>query len=147
MIVKGMIRKSCELYEEFREPRHIRLRRSSRHHRLEEEYIKNYNIEEHVLYRKQELASICQTVQYYKYEKEILHYLNKKVGIYTEENIYELLGRYLIGESNNDKKGDSKKIMEYRLNLKDKNLRVGEIYVCHCPNLLDHFSYMVLSNT
>jgi len=147
MIVKGMIRKSCELYEEFREPRHLRLRRSSRHHRLEEEYIKNYNIEEHVLYRKQELASICQTYKYYKYEKEILHYLNKKVGIYTEENIYELLGRYLIGESNNDKKGDSKKIMEYRLNLKDKNLRVGEIYVCHCPNLLDHFSYMVLSNT
>ena len=82
-----------------------------------------------------------------KYEKEILHYLNKKVGIYTEENIYELLGHYLIGESNTDKKGDSKKIMEYRLNLKDKNLRVGEIYVCHCPNLLDHFSYMVLSNT
>ena len=141
-----MIRKSCRLYEEFREPRELRLRRSSRHPRLEEEYLKIYNIEEHVLYRKQELASIYQTYQYYKYESEVLYWLNKMCGIYTEESGYELLGRYLIGESNTEKKEDSKKIMECRLNLKDKNLRVGEIYVCYCMNLLDHFSYTVLSN-
>lgn len=141
-----MIRKSCRLYEEFREPRKLRLRRSSRHPRLEEEYLKIYNIEEHVLYRKQELASIYQTYQYYKYEGKVLRWLNKKCGIYTEESGYELLGRYLIGESNIEEKEDSKKIMECRLNLKDKNLRVGEIYVCYCMNLLDHFSYTVLSN-
>lgn len=141
-----MIRKSCRLYEEYREPRKLRLRHSSRHPRLEEEYLKIYNIEEHVLYRKQELASIYQTYQYYKYEGKVLRWLNKKCGIYTEESVYELLGRYLIGESNTEKKEDSKKIMECRLNLKDKNLGVGEIYVCYCINLLEHFSYRILTN-
>ena len=141
-----MIRKSCRLYEEYREPRKLRLRHSSRHPRLEEEYLKIYNIEEHVLYRKQELASIYQTYQYYKFKPEILYWLNKKCGIYTEENSYELLGCYLIGERETEKKEDSKKIMECRLNLKDKNLGVGEIYVCYCINLLEHFSYRILTN-
>ena len=105
----------------------------------------NYNIEEHVLYRKQELASIYQTNQYYKYKPEILYWLNKMCGLYTEESSYEVLCRYLIGESNKEKKKDSKKIMECRLDLKDKNLSVGEIYVCHCMNLSDHHSYTILS--
>ena len=141
-----MLRRSLEIYEEYREPRDLRLRRSSRHENLEREYQKVYNIEEHILYRKQEISSIHQTYQYYKYEKEWLYCLNKKCGIYTEESVYELLGLYLVGESMVERKQDMKKIMECRLNLKDKNLTMGEIYVCHCMNLLDHYSYMLLTN-
>lgn len=141
-----MIRKSCEVYEIYREPRRLRLRRSSRHEELEKEYIKKYNIEEHILYRKQELGSIYQTYQYYKYQDKIMNLLNKKCGLYRDESIYDMLGCYLIGESNVEEKKDSKKIMECRLNLKDKNLTVGEIYVLHCVSLLDHCSYMLLSN-
>lgn len=146
VLYSSMIRKSLEIYDEFREPRVPRLRRSSRHDKMEREYIKIYNMEEHILYRKQEISSIYLTYQYYKYQNEILYWLNKKCGMYTEESSYELLGCYLIGESETSPKGDSKKIMEYRLNLKDKNLTIGEIYVCHCMSLFDHFSYMLLSN-
>jgi len=141
-----MLRRSLEIYEEFREPRHLRLRRSSRHENLEREYQKIYNIEEHILYRKQEISSIYQTYQYYKYEKKILHWLKKKCYIYSTDIGYELLGCYLIGESCLEKKEDSKKIIECRLNLKDKNMTLGELYVCYCMNLLDHYSYMLLTN-
>lgn len=141
-----MLKRSVETYEKCREPRKLRLRRSSRHNSLECEYIKNYNIEEHVLYRTHELASIYQTMQYFKYKAEILHWLKKKCCIYTEESSYEMLGCYLIGESKTEKTKDGKKIMECRLNLKDKNLTKGEIYVCHCMNLLDNYSYFILSN-
>ena len=102
-----MLRRSLEIYEEYREPRDLRLRRSSRHENLEREYQKVYNIEEHILYRKQEI-SIHQTYQYYKYEKEWLYCLNKKCGIYTEESVYELLGLYLVGESMVERKQDMK---------------------------------------
>ena len=141
-----MIRKSCEIYEEFREPRNLRLRRSSWNERMEREYIKIYNIEEHMLYRKQELSSIWQNYYYYKYLDEIIHYLSAKCRVYTKYSVYEMLGCYLIGESNTEKMGDSKKIMEYRLNLKDKNLTLGEIYVCHCMNLPDCYSFLMLTN-
>ena len=87
-----MIRKSCEIYECFREPRHLRLRRSSRRKKIEDEYIKIYNMEEHILYRKQELGSIHQTLEYYKNKNEILFWLNKICGVYSDDSEYELLG-------------------------------------------------------
>ena len=71
-------------------------------------------------------------------------WLNKICGVYNDDSEYELLGKYLIGESNVEKKADSKKIIECRLNLKDKKMRLGELYACHCMNLLDHFSYKLL---
>tara|TARA_Y100000389_G_C17406456_1_gene488352 strand:+ start:975 stop:1403 length:429 start_codon:yes stop_codon:yes gene_type:complete len=141
-----MIRKSCKLYEDFREPRVLRLRRSSCDEELENEYIKVYNIEEHILYRKQELSNIYHTYQYYKYKNEIQYWLNKKCGIYTDYNEYELLGCYLIGESSTEGKEDSKKIMECRLNIKDKNLTAMDIHLCYCIKLLDQFSYYILLN-
>jgi len=141
-----MIRRSCEVYESFREPRHLRLRRSSRRKEIEDEYIKIYNMEEHILYRKQELGSIHQTLEYYKNKNKILIWLNKICGVYNDDSEYELLGKYLIGESNVEKKADSKKIIECRLNLKDKKMRLGELYACHCMNLLDHFSYKLLTH-
>jgi hypothetical protein len=146
---KNMIRKSCKLYEGLRKPRMLRLRRSSGNETLENEYIKIYNIEEHVLYRKQELANIYHTYQYYKYKDEIQYWLNKKCGmcIYADDNEYELLGCYLIGESNTEEKADSKKIMRYRLDLKDKNLTAMDIHVNYCMSLFDRFSYYILLNT
>ena len=71
-----------------------------------------------------------------------------------EQKVWYLYGRecirvvgFVLGrESMVERKQDMKKIMECRLNLKDKNLTMGEIYVCHCMNLLDHYSYMLLTN-
>jgi len=103
-------------------------------------------MEEHILYRKQELVCIHQTLKYYKNKNEILYWLNKICGVYGDDSEYELLGKYLIGEWNVEKKGDSKKIIECRLNLKDKNLTLGEIYACYCMNLSDNFSYWLLIN-
>lgn len=144
--LSNMIAKSRKLYDEFREPRMLRLRRSSGNEQLETKYITTYNIEEHILYRKQELASIYQTYQYCKYGEKIMEWLGSKCSAYTEESIYDMLGCYLIGESNVEKKADSRKIMEYRLNLKDKNQGKDNIYASHCINLLDHYSYLILLN-
>ena len=141
-----MIRKSCKLYEETRNPRMLRLRRSSGNETLENEYINMYNIEEHVLYRKQEVSNIYHTYQYYKYKNEIQYWLNKKCEIYADDTEYELLGCYLIGESSTEEKEDSKKIMECRLNIKDKSLTKMDIHVNYCMNLFDRFSYYILLN-
>ena len=143
--MKKSIKECKDLYEEFRNCRILRLRRSSRHPKIEEAYLKIYNIEEHILYRKCEISSIYSIYIYYKNVEELMYWLRKKCKIYVRETSFELLGKYLVGE-NDQKRVDSKKIMEYRLNLKDKNLRNGEIYVVYCMNLTDSFSYHILAN-
>ena len=140
-----MLRRSLEIYEEYREPRDLRLRRSSRHENLEREYQKVYNIEEHILYRKQEISSIHQTYQYYKYEKEWLYCLNKKCGIYTEESVYELLGLYLVGESMVERKQDMKNngvSFEFKRQKSDN----GRDICVSLYEFVDHYSYMLLTN-
>ncbi len=142
--------KECkELYEELRECRMLRLRRSSRHPKIEEAYLAIYNIEEHILYRNSEISSIYSIHMYYKNVKEMLYWLRKKCKVYVLESSFEMLGIYLVGENNVEKKIDSKKIMECRLNLKDKNLTKGEIYTVHCmelENIMDRFSYNILAH-
>ena len=141
----SMIKKSHEIYEKFREPRRCRLRRSSRRPDIESEYVKIYNMEEHILYRKQEIASIHQTYQYYKMCDELIYWLSKICGVYSKESGYDLLGCYIIGEAVVEDGYESKKIMECRLNLKDKDLTKGEIYVMHCANLPEMYSYLMLT--
>lgn len=143
--MKKSIKECQNLYEEFRKCRILRLRRSSRHPKIEEAYINIYNIEEHILYRKWEISSIYSMYIYYKNVEELMYWLRKKCKIYVKETSFELLGKYLIGE-NDQKRVDCKKIMEYRLNLKEKNLRNGEIYLIYCMNLIDCFSYHILAN-
>lgn len=143
--MKKSIKECKDLYEEFRNCRILRLRRSSRHPKIEEAYLKIYNIEEHILYRKCEISSIYSIYIYYKNVEELMYWLRKKCKIYVKETSFELLGKYLIGE-NDQKRVDCKKIMEYRLNLKEKNLRNGEIYAVYCMNLIDSFSYHILAN-
>ena len=142
----NLITKSRYQYEEMREPRMVRLRRSSRYPRVETVYVNNYNMEEHILYRKEEIKNVCETYKYFKNSSEIIHLLGKKCCAYSEESSYDMLGIYLIGYSNRDEIIDSKKIMECRLNVKDKNLTKVEIYQRHCGNLLDDYSYKMLSN-
>lgn len=147
--MKKSIKECKELYEELRECRMLRLRRSSRHPKIEEAYMLIYNIEEHILYRKSEISSIYSMYMYYKNVKEMLYWLRKKCKVYVLESSFEMLGIYLVGENNVEKKVDSKKIMECRLNLKDKNLTKGEIYTYHCmelENIMDRFSYNILAH-
>lgn len=142
-----MIRRSRELYDDLREPRRIRLRRSSRHPEIEIQYIKKYNTEEHLLYRKQEISSVYQMYQYYKSQDEITYWLSKKCCAYNKETWHDLMGCYLkydIEES--DAAYESKRIMECRLNIKDKGMTKGEIYALYCPNLVDIYSYIILTN-
>jgi len=142
----SLIKKSRLQYDETREPRMVRLRRSSRHPALESEYVKNYNMEEHILYRKEEIKNVYETYQHYKNSSEIIHWLGKNCLAYSEESSYDMLGIYLVGDSNRDEIVDSKKIMECRLNIKDKNLTKVELYQRHCGKLLDDYSYKMLSN-
>lgn len=142
--------KECkELYEELRECRALRLRRSSRHPKIEDAYLKIYNMGEHILYRKSEISSIYSMYMYYKNVEETLYWLRKRCNIYVMESSFEILGIYLVGEKNGGEKVDSKKIMECRLNLKDNDLTKSEIYVCHCMdlmNIMDRYGYNILAN-
>lgn len=142
----SMIKKSREYYEENREPRKLRIRRSSRNIKIEEQYKKIYNMEEHILYRKEEIRNIHKLYEYYKVCDEVMYWLGRKCRVYNKESLYEMLEIYLVGNIKPYEKEDSKKIMEYRLNLKDKNLTRGEIYICHCLSLHDNYSYMMLTN-
>tara|TARA_Y100000389_G_scaffold204838_1_gene260053 strand:- start:367 stop:813 length:447 start_codon:yes stop_codon:yes gene_type:complete len=147
--MKKTIKECKELYEELRECRMLRLRRSSRHSKIEETYMLIYNIEEHILYRKSEISSIYSMYMYYKNIEETLYWLRKRCKIYVLESSFEMLGIYLVGENTVEKKVDSKEIMECRLNLKDKNLTKGEIYTYHCmelENIMDRFGYNILAH-
>tara|TARA_A100001011_G_C14273837_1_gene828230 strand:- start:234 stop:668 length:435 start_codon:yes stop_codon:yes gene_type:complete len=142
----SLIKKSRLQYDKMREPRMVRLRRSSRHPSVETGYVKNYNMEEHILYRKEEIKNVYETYQYYQNSSEIIYWLGKNCLAYREESSYDMLGIYLIGDSNIDETIDSKKIMECRLNIKDKNMTKVELYQLYCVNLLDDYSYQMLSN-
>lgn len=142
----SLIKKSRLQYDKMREPRMVRLRRSSRHPSVETGYVKNYNMEEHILYRKEEIKNVYETYQYYQNSSEIIYWLGKNCLAYREESSYDMLGIYLIGDSNIDETIDSKKIMECRLNIKDKNMTKVELYQLYCVNLLDDYSYQILSN-
>ena len=142
----NLIKKSRLKYDEMREPRKVRLRRSSRHPILETAFINNYKMEEHILYRKEEIKNVYETYQYYKNSNEIIYWLGKKCVAYSVESCDDMLGIYLVGDSNKDERIDSKKIMECRLNIQDKNLTKREMYGRHCMNLLDDYSYKMLSN-
>ena len=142
----SLIKKSRLQYDKMREPRMVRLRRSSRHPSVETGYVKNYNMEEHILYRKEEIKNVYETYQYYQNSSEIIYWLGKNCLAYREESSYDMLGIYLIGDSNIDETIDYKKIMECRLNIKDKNMTKVELYQLYCVNLLDDYSYQILSN-
>ena len=98
----SLIKKSRLQYDKMREPRMVRLRRSSRHPSVETGYVKNYNMEEHILYRKEEIKNVYETYQYYQNSSEIIYWLGKNCLAYREESSYDMLGIYLIGDSNID---------------------------------------------
>lgn len=143
----SLIKLSGKMYEELRVPRMCRLRRSSRRPEIESQYIKKYNTEEHLIYRTQEIRAVYQIYQYYKLQDEITYWLSKKCGLYNKETVYSLIGCYLVGETEEPYSSyESKKIMELRLNIKDKNMTKGEMYIMCCGNLPDTYSYNILTN-
>ena len=82
---------------------------------------------------------------YYKNVKEMLYWLRKRCKVYVLESSFEMLGIYLVGENNVEKKIDSKKIMECRLNLKD-NFNDSKINITRLTNDMLIFGYCFIGN-
>lgn len=140
------IKIAIHLYETTRLPRIPRLRRSSRHAEIESTYLKVYLAEEHILHRSQEIASIYEIYKYLKYRSEIINTIENMCEIFTPDNCRTILDIYLIGELSAPAESlNSRNIMLYLLDKKDKVSEKDEIYQEYCTELIDENKYAILS--
>ena len=122
-----------------REYRPLRLRRSSRHGVREKELLLEYELQEHMLYREEELVYISECVRIKMKLEEIMC---KACPLLTGKVCEELLLPYLLPEvseltnshhsSLHDK---SKSAMCYLLNVCEKSKSKSKLYIYldHCP--------------
>ena len=134
-----MYKKYVERFNKEREVRGLRLRRSSRHRVRESELIMEYNIQEHMLYRGEELCYVLECVKVRVEMEEIMcvlcPLLTGKVG-------EDLLLPYLLPSVSDIVKScrsvlhdRSKDAMCYLLNVCEKSKSKSKLYIYldHCP--------------
>ena len=134
-----MYKKYVERFNKEREVRGLRLRRSSRHRVRESELIMEYNIQEHMLYRGEELCYVLECV---KMEIEIEKIMCACCPLLTGKVGEDLLLPYLLPCVSDIVKScrsvlhdRSKDVMCYLLNVCEKSKSKSKLYIYldHCP--------------
>ena len=124
-----MIAKFAKHFKENRPPRVCRLRRSSRNIDKEREFAREYSIQEHILYRKEEIFMINQWIETVKTVEDVMktrcHILTGKIG-------EELIMPYILTYCEDGDKINCRKIMECLLNKMDERLTSLEYYLNYC---------------
>jgi hypothetical protein len=95
-----MIRKSVQLYNDANYITPVRLRRASRHAQREKKLQDDYNIQEHVLYRGNEIRRIVSIRNHFKSLETISLVMSRHCPFLSDTIGIKLISRFILPDQN-----------------------------------------------